>query len=147
MKKFLLLIAVAIAGSFGAQAKDQYVRDVNYLPQTAKTFIGQHFKGSDISVIKLDKTLGKVTEYEVIMQDGTEISFDRNGNWDNVEMPVKKSVPKAIVPAQIASYVAKNYPNQRIVSIDKDRSGYEIELQSGVDLKFNKAGQFKRIDD
>lgn len=146
MKKFLLLIAVAFAGCFAAQAKDEYVRDVNYLPQTAKAFISQHFKGGDVSVIKLDKTLGKVTEYEVIMQDGTEISFDRNGNWDNVEMPVKKSVPKAIVPAEIAGYVAKNYPNQRIVSIDKDRSGYEIELHSGVDLKFNKAGQFKRID-
>lgn len=146
MKKFLLLIAVAFAGCFAAQAKDEYVRDVNYLPQTAKAFISQLFKGGDVSVIKLDKTLGKVTEYEVIMQDGTEISFDRNGNWDNVEMPVKKSVPKAIVPAEIAGYVAKNYPNQRIVSIDKDRSGYEIELHSGVDLKFNKAGQFKRID-
>ena len=146
MKKSLILFIVALAGCLGAQAKDEYVRDVNYLPQTAKTFINQHFKGGDISVIKLDKTLGKVTEYEVIMQDGTEISFDRNGNWDNVEMPIKKSVPKAIVPAEIASYVAKNYPNQRIVSIDKERSGYEIELQNGVDLKFNKAGQFKRVD-
>lgn len=146
MKKYLLLLAVAFAGSFAAQAKDQFVRDMNYLPQQAKTFIDQHFKGEDVSVIKLDKTLGKVTEYEVIMQDGTEISFDRHGNWDNVEMPVRKSVPKAIVPAEIAKYVAKNYPNQRIVSIDKERSGYDVELQNGVDLKFNKAGQFKQFD-
>lgn len=146
MKKYLLLLAVTFAGCFAAQAKDQFVRDVNYLPQTAKSFIDQHFNGADISVIKLDKTLGKVTDYEVIMQDGTEIGFDRNGNWDNIEMPVRKSVPKAIVPAEIAKYVAKNYPNQRIVSIDKERSGYEIELQNGVDLKFNKAGQFRRID-
>ncbi len=146
MKKFLLLVAVAVAGCFAAQAKDEYVRDVNYLPQTAKSFIEQHFKTADVSFIKLDKTLGKVTEYEVVFQDGTEIDFDGKGNWDNIEMPVKKSVPKAIVPAEIAKYVGKNYPNQRIVSIDKDRSGYEIELQNGVDLKFNKAGQFKRID-
>lgn len=140
------MLTVALAGAFGAQAKDQYVRDVKYLPQSAQTFIDQHFKSGEVSVIKLDKTLGKVTEYEVIMQDGTEISFDRHGNWDNVEMPVKKSVPKTIVPAEIAKYVSTNYPNQRIVSIDKERSGYEVELQNGIDLKFNKAGQFKQFD-
>ena len=62
-------------------------------------------------------------------------------------MPVKKSVPGEIVPPEIARYVGQNYPKQRIVSIDKESGGYEVELSNGLDLKFNKAGQFKRIDD
>ena len=147
MKKLFVTLAIAVAGCFAASAGNDYYRDINSLPQAAKMFLDKNFKHTDVSFVKVEKNFGRVDEYEVVMQDGTEVTFDRNGNWDNVEMPVRKSVPKDIVPAEIASYVARNYPKQRIVSIDKETGGYDVELSGGLDLKFNKAGQFKRIDD
>lgn len=140
-------MAIAIAGCFAASAANDYYRDTNNLPQAAKMFLDKNFKHTDVNFVKVEKNFGRVDEYEVVMQDGTEVTFDRNGNWDNIEMPVKKSVPKQIIPAEIARYVVQNYPKQRIISIDKETGGYEVELSNGFDLKFNKAGQFKGIDD
>ena len=52
-----------------------------------------------------------------------------------------------LLPKGIRNFVAKQQPGQRIVGIDKERSGYDVELTNGIDLKFNKAGQFIRYDD
>lgn len=41
-----------------------------------------------------------------------------------------------IVPQQIRDYVTKNYPKQ-IVAIECDRRDYEVELDNGLDLKFD----------
>ena len=55
-------------------------------------------------------------------------------------------VPAAIVPAKIASYVTEKYPDSRIVEIDRDLRGYEIELSNDVKLKFDRKGEFTSID-
>lgn len=146
MKKFFLTLAIAATGIIGANAADQYVRDINALPQAAKMFLDQHFASNEVSVIKIDKDFGRISEYEVVLKDGSEVSFNPNGQWDNVEVPVSKTVPAAIVPKTIADYVAKNYPDRRIVSIDKGRFGYEVQLQNDIELKFNLEGKFKGID-
>lgn len=146
MKKSLIALVVALCGIGAVQARDHVVRDVTLLPKTAQTFLSKNFK-SDVSYIKIDKTLGYVHDYEVVLTDGTEISFEKDGNWDNVETPGDMAVPAQIVPKAISSYVAKNFPGQHIVKIDKERYGYDIELQSGLDLVFDKAGKLKRIDD
>lgn len=137
-------ILIGIAG-YGF-AKDIYAHDASVLPKAAQSIIAKNFKAK-VSVVKMDKDFGRVTEYEAILADGTEISFDRDGNWDNIEVNKSKSVPAALVPKGIRNFVAKQQPGQRIVGIDKERSGYDVELTNGIDLKFNKAGQFIRYDD
>ncbi len=146
MKKFFLTLAIAATGIIGANAADQYVNDVDALPQAAKMFLDEHFTANDVSIIKIDRDFGRISDYEVVLKDGSEVSFDPNGQWDNIEVPVTKTVPTAVVPKTIADYVAKNYPDSRIVSIEKSRFGYEAELQNGLELKFNIEGKFKRID-
>ena len=91
--------------------------------------------------------MGRIDEYEVVLTDGSEISFDRNGNWDNVEVNNTASVPKGFVPKGVGEYVKKNHAGTRVVGIDKDRSGYEVELSNGIDLKFDRAGNFLKYDD
>lgn len=145
MKKIALLFLMAIGAISAASAKDTYAHDATVLPKAAQTTIANNFK-SEVSLVKIDKNFGRVSEYEVILTDGTEISFDRNGNWDNVETSASKSVPSAFIPKGISSYVAKNHKGARVVGIDKERSGYEVELSNGIDIKFNKAGEFQRYD-
>lgn len=38
----------------------------------------------------------------------------------------------------------KNYPKNKIVAIDRDRRDYEVELDNGLDLKFDL--KFRLID-
>ncbi|RXE69944.1 hypothetical protein ED328_00800 [Muribaculaceae bacterium Isolate-001 (NCI)] len=146
MKKLLMVLAILIGIAGYGFAKDIYAHDASVLPKAAQSIIAKNFKAK-VSVVKMDKDFGRVTEYEAILADGTEISFDRDGNWDNIEVNKSKSVPAALVPKGIRNFVAKQQPGQRIVGIDKERSGYDVELTNGIDLKFNKAGQFIRYDD
>ncbi|MDE7458256.1 MAG: PepSY-like domain-containing protein [Muribaculaceae bacterium] len=145
MKKLLLMLGLVLGISAVASAKDTYAHDDSVLPEAARTTIANNFK-SKVSVVKIEKDFGRISEYEVILSDGTEISFDRNGNWENVETSNSKSVPSSMVPKAISDYVAKNQPKTRIVGIDKERNGYEIELSNGVDMKFDAKGNFKKYD-
>ncbi len=145
MKKILFIMLAALGLSSSAFAGDDYSRDASVLPEAARTTINNNFKAK-VSVVKIEKTLGHVTEYETVLTDGTEISFDNNGNWDNIEVAGSKSVPNSMVPQAIRNYIAKHQPKTHIVGIEKERSGYEIELSNGVDMKFNNDGEFLRYD-
>ena len=90
--------------------------------------------------------MGRVDDYEVVLTDGTEVKFDRNGNWEEVEVAANKRVPEALVPAGIRNYVSDNQHGTRIVGIEKSRKGYEVTLSNGVEIKFNREGQFIRYD-
>lgn len=146
MKKLLLILAVIFGIGISANAKDTYTRDESVLPQAAKSTISNNFKAK-VSLIKIDKTLGFVSEYEVILSDGSEISFDKNGNWEDVEVARGNEVPTGFIPTGVRNYVNQNHKGQKIESIDKERSGYEVELSNGIDLKFDTNGKFIRYDD
>ena len=146
MKKFLLTLIAVFSITPIVSARDIYSHDASVLPKAAQSTINKNFKAK-VSVVKIDKDFGRISEYEAILTDGTEISFDRHGNWDNIETSASSSVPEALIPAAISTYVKKNYSGQKIVGIDKERNGYEVELTNGLDLKFNKQGEFLRYDD
>lgn len=145
MKRILMAVVVMLGFATAAMAKDTYSRDVNTLPKAAQTTLANNFKAK-VSVIKIDKDLGRVSDYEVILTDGTEITFDRDGNWDNIEVGVKGKVPSAFIPTAISTYVKSHQPGQKIVGIDKERGGYEIELSNGVEMKFDKDGRFIKYE-
>lgn len=145
MKKILLIMAL-IAGIFSASARDNYTHDVNILPTAAQTEIKNNFKAT-VSHIKVEKDWGRVTEYDVVLTDGTEITFDRDGNWKDIEVRIGKSVPSVYVPSAIQTYVNQNQKKATIVGIEKDRSGYEVELSNGVEMKFNAEGKFVKYND
>ncbi len=145
MKRILMILAIVLGVVAGASAKDTYAHDASVLPKAAQTELAKNFKAK-VSLVKIDKDFGRISEYEVILDDGTEVTFDKNGNWENVEVNNSKSVPSAYVPKAIADYVKKNQNGARIVGIEKERNGYEVELSNGVDMKFDKAGNFLRYD-
>lgn len=146
MKKIILSLMLLIGIGITASARDTYTHDTNVLPMAARTVLKNNFKG-DISVIKIDKDWGRVSEYEVILTDGTEVTFDRAGNWTDIESSRKSNVPDKMVPQNILNWVKKNQKGTKIVGIEKERSGYTIELSNGVEAKFNTSGFFLRYDD
>lgn len=146
MKKLLLALVAILCVSVAATAKDSYSRDASVLPKGAQTTLSNNFKAK-VSVIKIDKELGRISDYEVVLTDGTEITFDRDGNWKDIEVGINGTIPSGFIPAEVAKYVKKNQPGQKIVGIEKERHGYDVELSNGVDIKFDKQGQFIRFDD
>ena len=129
-----------------ARAADEYAHDAAALPKAAREMIASNFK-SAVSVVKIDKDFGRVSEYEVVLADGTEVSFDAAGNWENVEVAKSSEVPSAVVPKGVRAYVAANHKGQRVVGIEKERRGYDVELSNGIDMKFSRDGAFLRYDD
>lgn len=145
MKKVLISLMMVLVAAGIAQARDEYAHDASVLTQAAQSVITKNFKGK-VSVVKIDKDFGRISEYEVVLDDGTEITFDASGNWKDIETNVNKSVPASMIPAGVADYVSRNHKGVRIVGIEKDRRGYEVELANGIDIKFNNEGQFLKYD-
>lgn len=145
MKKLLLIMAV-ILGVFSASARDTYSHDASVLPVAAQTVIKNNFK-ADVSHIKIEKEWGRISEYDVVLTDGSEITFDSKGNWKDIEMGINRAVPSALIPDAIADYVKQNQKKANITGIEKNRSGYDVELSNGVEMKFDSEGRFLRYDD
>ena len=128
MKKLMMILAGAalLATSAPAFAGNDRPIAVGELPAVSQEFIKTHFAGVEVSFSKVDEEL-----------------FAKNGEWKDVECKYGE-VPAAIVPQQIRDYVTKNYPKNKIVAIDRDRRDYEVELDNGLDLKFDL--KFRLID-
>ena len=143
-KFFLVALLCMLLQSVTCLADDKII-PVEQLPASAKTFVKKYFPQATIEYATKD-TEFMGTTYEGRLSDGTEVDFDKKGNWDNVDCKTK-AVPASLVPAAIAQYVKAHYPNTVIVKIDKERGGYEIELSNDLDLKFNSKGKLIGIDD
>ena len=139
MKKVFLLLLSVIALNVYAFAD----RPVTFaqLPQKAQQFINKHF--SSVGFLSATQDDG---EYEVYLKDGTEIDFTATGEWKSVDRHTV-AIPAALVPAAIAQYVKTNFPNNIITKIEKNYNGYDIELETDLELKFDKNGKFLYADD
>ncbi len=145
MKKLFLLLAVVI-GVATASARNNYSHDVNILPEAAQAVLKENFN-AEVSHIKIGKEFGKIREYDVVMTDGSEISFDKHGNWKDVEVRQTKAVPADLIPNPIKTFVRENQKKASVTGIEKKNYGYEVELSTGQDVRLNEKGKFRRYED
>ena len=146
MKKSVLFFAALVCmlmHSVSSFAGDRII-PAEQLPAAAKTFIQKTFPGQTVSYAKIDFDGRK--KYEVRLSNGTEVEFDKNGNWDKVDCNYS-AVPASLVPTNIANYVKTHFAGAKVVKIDKERYGFDVELSNELELKFNKQGQLMNIDD
>ena len=139
MKKlFIILLGLVSMNVFAANDKP-----ISYdqLPKKAQQFLTQHFSGAEFLSAVLDDGV-----YEVNLTNGVEVDFNSQGNWKKVDCH-NTAVPAAIIPAAITKYVKAKFPKNIIVKIEKKLNGFDVELDNDLDLKFDKNGNFLRIDD
>ena len=84
--------------------------------------------------------------YDVVFNNGEKLEFDRRGNWTEIDCKMS-SVPSALVPAKIRSYVKATYPGTKILKLEKDDNRYEVKLSNRLEVTFNKNFQVVDIDD
>lgn len=145
MKKlFLLLISVAMVSTIFASCDDNE-KFISYeeLPVGAKQFIANNFGADNILSVEYDRDM-KGAEYEVKFNNGAEVNFDKNGNWDEISVP--SGINSDLVPEKVQTYVQSHHANALIVSMDKDKREFDVELNNGLDLVFDTNYNFIRYD-
>ena len=142
----ILTMAIFAAVSLSAcNHEDKKVIQFGELPQAAQTFVDTHFADKQVSIVYHDTELAD-KDYEVIFTDGANIDFSKKGEWTEVEDRDTNGVPTAIMLQGIVDYVTTNFAGQYVVQLGKERSNYEVELNHGVEMVFDKEGQLLRYD-
>ena len=142
MKKLLLLLVCLFTFQAVVKANDDKPIKVAHLPQSAQQFIKSHFGNSKVAIAKMETDwLDK--SYDVIFTDGNKLEFDKQGNWKEINCKYS-AVPAGVIPAQILKYVSENYPDAKVLKIERDKKDYEVKLSNRWELKFDL--QFNLID-
>ncbi|MDE6451507.1 MAG: PepSY-like domain-containing protein, partial [Odoribacter sp.] len=114
-------------------------------PSKAQHFIQQFFSGNTVAYAKIDKDfLDK--NYDVVFTNGEKIEFDKNGEWKEINCKFT-TVPDAVIPEQIKSYVTKQFPQAKVLKIEREHKGYEVKLNNKLEIKFNSHFQVIEIDE
>lgn len=147
MKKILTLLTVMLLGIGLGIARDKVTTDTSVLPKSALELVNKHFSKVGVNHIKIDKNMvGHIDDYDVILNNGTELEFKSDGALKSIDCG-SKSIPDALVIKPIRDYVKKNFKGASIVGLEIERNSYEVELSTGLDLKFDRAGNFLKVDD
>jgi len=144
MIKSLMTVALLVVAVV-ANAQDKVITFAQ-LPKKAQNFVTTYYAADQVVLVKEESELLSGKSYDVKLRDGVKLEFDAKGEWTEVDAELK-AVPVKIVPASILEYVKKSFPNNEIVQISRSSRKYSVELTNGIDLEFNKKGQFVRIDD
>ena len=144
MKKLIFALICLFSIQSVVLADNDKPISVSELPKAAQVIIKNYFSKEKVSFAKVDADwLGK--DYDVIFANGNKIEFDKNGNWKDIDCKYSQ-VPPALIPAEIVKYISASYPNEKILKIDRDSHDYEVQLSSGLEIKFNMKFQVIDID-
>jgi len=129
MKKLVFLLVCLFTLQTVARADDDKPIQVTQMPQQAQQFIKQHFADSKVALAKMESDFF-YKSYEVIFTNGDKVEFDNKGNWEEVNCKY--------------SAVPTNYPDAKILKIERDKKDYEVKLSNRTELKFDL--KFNLID-
>ncbi len=139
-KTMFILLAFVLTLSLPVMADDDRVITFEQLPAQAQTMLKKYFADRVPLVVTVD-----MDEYTVLYQSGEKVEFDKKGNWREINCKTS-AVPTALIPEQIKAVVNQTYPGATIIKIDRDRRGYDIKLNNGLDIEFNRNFQVVEID-
>lgn len=156
MKKLAIITAFTTMVCFGAtngiannyemqQVSDEIAYVIDDPTPAITEFVKTYFPKANVLMVHPDWD-----EYEVRLSDGTQLEFSRSFEWKKIDCEhssIYTCVPDELVPEQISTYVKNNFANQSIIKIEKKRRGWEIELNSELEIKFNKNFIVTKIDD
>ena len=141
MKKWMFLL-VSLFTMQVAMADNDKPITFEQLPAPAQTFIKQNFPNAKVAFVKMEKEFLDAS-YDVMFVNGDKVEFDKKGNWKDINCR-RMTVPQAAVPSKIQEFVKSNYPDAKVIKIEKDRYEYEVRLSNFWELTFDTS--FNLID-
>lgn len=128
--------------------KDKMLISTAELPQVANTFLKEHFSAAQAVLVKKELDRSE-DQYKVYLSNGVKIEFNKRGEWIQLETKRDVSIPDVLIPINVMSFINAKYGSYKIESIEKELSGYQIELINGgqeIELLFSHEGTFIGID-
>lgn len=148
MKRMIRILMIAIccmlSCNMAANAGNDKPIAVNALPVKAQTLLSNHFNNQKVMLATIETGIINKS-YDVVLQNGTKLEFDKKGNLTEIDCKQGK-VPAKLIPQAIRNYLKENYPAQAVKKIEMNKNEYEVELANGLDLTFNKHFQVIDID-
>lgn len=145
------LVMMLASGIFAANAAstsmpddDDYVElreGKHALPANARHFINTHF--GTHAVRKVEKDDGK---FEVVLRDGTELVFGRQGRCKKIEAGKNKIIAwrtaNNLLPARARSIIAKRNLRNKIKSVSIKEEKIEVKFRGSKfkEIKFDRSG-------
>ena len=136
------LVAIALTLSLISCAKDEVI-PVSELPAEMKAYISTHFPSNTILQVVKDVD-GLTKTYDVLLSERISLEFNRQKEIIDIDSDI--ALPNSVIPEQIRQYVTANYPSNVITDWELDDRNQQVQLNNGLDLKFNMNGDFLRID-
>ena len=144
MKRIMFLICMFLMmGTTYSMADDGYVVGIQQLPATAQEVMTKYFADKTVLTILKERD-----EYEVIFNNGEKIEFNKKGEWTEVSCHTTQ-VPDILIPDPIKARIKADFANSKIVKIDRSSNGkkYEVKLNNGLEVEFDKNFNVKKVDD
>lgn len=97
--------------------------------------------------IKFDDSWYKMSNsetYEVVFESGIELDFNKKGEITEIETEDEAEILASVLPGEIHSNIARDYPNAELVAWEKDKNGHKVELRDGTELKIDPNGKIKK---
>ena len=135
------LVVLAIIALPIIRADHDKVIPFDQLPLKVRVMLQKHLDSKIPMVVTMDWD-----DYKVKYPSGEKFEFDKDGNWRDLDFWLSQ-VPAELVPEQIQASVDANFPGTSIVKIERDFDGYDVKLNNGFDLEYNRQFQIIDIDD
>lgn len=139
MKKILAVCLMVFAGTIAFA--DTPIAPTA-LPAKVQSFIAETFPDSAVTYAEADWS-----EYEVHLDDGTEITFRKNGDWKDIKS--YNGVPMSVLSNVISAQLDTMFPDVAIVEIEKERGNFEIKMANRMEVYFSANGKLigQKYDD
>lgn len=141
--KVMMMSVMALATVVVARAEEKTV-PYSQLPNTAQQFIRTHYGQDQMNDLKIERDMSD-NSYKVVTRDGTQLKFNDQGEWRKVESKAS-ALPVGIVPGEIQNYITTNHRGMHLIKIDREADGYDVKLNNGKDIKFDKAHKVIKYD-
>jgi len=143
MKKTVLLIVAIVL--YGGVMNAQKVKEIEpkKLPDISLRTLASYFGGLNVTqAVYIDEKMDR--HYEVSLDDGTIIHFDKQGVWKFVKAG-GDAIPDRMIPGMVLMHLQKNKIEAKVVGMmrDKDKN-YIIDLSDGTTLTFTET--FKLVE-
>lgn len=140
----LLIIASSLVLSLTlSSCNKEEIISSSKLPSEITTYISTHFPTH--TVLQVTKEIdGFIKTYEIILSESLSLEFNRKKEVTDIDGI--SQLPNSVIPEKIRTYVSTNFSDNYIIGWKLERNTQQIKLDNGLELEFNKKGDFLRID-
>ncbi|EAH4719653.1 hypothetical protein JYE83_000699 [Campylobacter upsaliensis] len=107
------------------------------LPNTIKEFLQNNFQ-AQVSLAQRDDDV-----YEIALSDGTELEFDHNGEWKEIEAR-GTAISYEVLPPHIASILKNEFKENAIKEIERKINYYKIKFYNNFEIIIDFNGTILR---